>query len=280
MLPRLVPEIEYLETLNIEILRTPLRVDRVYKVKYRGGPHILQLELETMADSDMPYRLLDYHAYLLRKYRYPVISIIVYPFHTSIAESPLREMSGWEELLAFRFRVLRLWKLSAEQFVREHIVIMYAFLPTMQGANEALLKQAIDELIEYYKHDDTRLARELRWLGILLRRTETVPLDDKRKVQERLDMWDSLTEQDPKMKQIRAQSKAEGKAEGEAKGELKASQRMVLALIDVRFPSLIELAKRHVKQVKDPETLTQLAKQIAIAPDEDTARSILVSYAA
>jgi hypothetical protein len=103
-----------------------------------------------------------------------------------------------------------------------------------------------------------------------------VPLDDKRKVQERLDMWDSLTEQDPKMKQIRAQSKAEGKAEG----ELKASQRMVLALIDVRFPSLVELAKRHVKQVKDPETLTQLAKQIAIAPDEDTARSILVSYAA
>jgi hypothetical protein len=85
-------------------------------------------------------------------------------------------------------------------------------------------------------------------------------------------MWDSLTEQDPKMKQIRAQSKAEG--------ELKASQRMVLALIDVRFPSLIELAKRHVKQVKDPETLTQLAKQIAIAPDEDTARSILDSYAA
>ena len=146
----------------------------------------------------------------------------------------------------------------------------------MHGADEALLKQAIDELIEYYKHDDTKLARELRWLGILLRRTETVPLDDKRKVQERLDMWDSLTEQDPKMKQIRAQSKAEGKAEG----ELKASQGMVLALIDVRFPSLVELAKRHVKQVKDPETLTQLAKQIAIAPDEDTARSILVSYAA
>jgi hypothetical protein len=181
-------------------------------------------------------------------------------------------MSGWEELLAFRFRVLRLWKLSAEQFVHEHIVSMYAFLPTMHGADEALLKQAIDELIEHYKHDDTRLARELRWLGILLRRTETVPLDDKRKVQERLDMWDSLTEQDPKMKQIRAQSKAEG--------ELKASQRMVLALIDVRFPSLVELAKRHVKQVKDPETLTQLAKQIAIAPDEDTARSILASYAA
>ncbi len=153
---------------------------------------------------------------------------------------------------------------------------MYAFLPTMHGADEALLKQAIDELIEHYKHDDMRLARELRWLGILLRRTETVPLDDKRKVQERLDMWDSLTEQDPKMKQIRAQSKAEG----EAKGELKASQRMVLALIDVRFPSLVELAKRHVKQVKDPETLTQLAKQIAIAPDEDTARSILGSYAA
>src|SRR5258705_11750386 len=123
---------------------------------------------------------------------------------------------------------------------------MYAFLPTMHGADEALLKQAIDELIEYYKHDDTKLARELRWLGILLRRTETVPLDDKRKVQERLDMWDSLTEQDPKMKQIRAQSKAEGKAEG----ELKASQRMVLDLIEVRFPQLSETAEQSVKRIK------------------------------
>lgn len=191
------------------------------------------------------------------------------------AESPLREMSGWEELLAFRFRVLRLWKLSAQQFVREHIVSMYAFLPTMQGADEVLLKQAIDELIEYYKHDDTRLARELRWLGILLRRTETVPLDDKRKVQERLDMWDSLIEQDPKMKQIRAQSKAEG----EAKGELKASQIMVLDLIEVRFPQLIGPAKQSVKRIKKLEALRQLAKQIAVAPDEATARQVLSSYA-
>jgi len=107
-----------------------------------------------------------------------------------------------------------------------------------------------------------------------------VPLDDKRKVQERLDMWDSLIEQDPKKKQIRAQSKAEGKAEGEAKGELKASQRMVLDLIEVRFPQLSETAEQSVKRIKKLEALRQLGRQLAVAPDEAAARQVLSSYAA
>src|SRR5436305_91274 len=134
MLPCFVPGVEYLEVLNVEALRTPLRADRVYKVRHQGQDKIAHFELETNANSRMTYRLLDYHAYFLRKYDgLPVVSIIVYPFRTNVAVSPLREMSGREEVLTFHFRVICLWELDAEDFISKRVVSMYPFLPTMHG---------------------------------------------------------------------------------------------------------------------------------------------------
>lgn len=278
ILPHLVPgmpDLEYVETLNIEFLRRPLRGDRVYRARLPEHSVIVNLEMEIASKNAMQYRLLDYHAYLLRKYQEPIISVIVYPFPTKEAESPLVEKCGDEVLLTFHFRVLCLWKLKAADFLRKHIVsmYMYALLPTMQDADERSLKQAIDELIEHYQHDETVLARELKWFGIVLRRAETVSPEDKRRVQERLDMWDSLIEQDPKMKQMRAESKAEGLAEG----EVQTSQRIILDLLEARFPQVAESVKENVKQIRDAKVLRKLATEIAIAPDEAAVRKALSS---
>ena len=76
MLPEILPESKLLAEQNVEITRTNLRADLVYLIQYRGGPHILNLELQTDADSDMAYRMLLYHVELFGKYRLPVISMI------------------------------------------------------------------------------------------------------------------------------------------------------------------------------------------------------------
>ena len=47
MLPYFVPDVEYLETLNVEVVRTPLRVDRVYLVRHKGRKKIVHLEFES-----------------------------------------------------------------------------------------------------------------------------------------------------------------------------------------------------------------------------------------
>lgn len=98
----------------------------------------------------MANRLLIYHVIIWRDHRLPVISIILYPFRTTIAESPLQEMSGTEELLRFHFRVLPLYTRNAQQYVQNHAMAMYPLLATMQGADDTLLLRAIDELVEYY----------------------------------------------------------------------------------------------------------------------------------
>lgn len=67
----------------------------------------------------------------------------------------------------------------------------------LEGANARLLYQAIDHMVEYCQNDAEKLARELRWMGILLRRADIVPLEDKRQIEERLYMFDDLMARDP-----------------------------------------------------------------------------------
>jgi predicted transposase YdaD len=263
----------------------------VYKVMLEEHLHIVDVEFETGSHPHMEARLLDYHAYLYRKYRLPVISIIVYPFRTKMAISPLREVSGKQELLLFHFRMLPLWQLKAERYLNEHAVLMYSLLPSMEGANTRLLSKAIDEMIEYYQDDQTTLAQELRWMGIVLRRADTVPIADKRQIEERLNMYDDLFEKDPKMRRIRAESKAEGRAEGEAAGEARGEakgeargeakgkaeglQLALVTVIEERFPPLAELVQGKITRIDRPDALRLLLKGIAAAPDEASARLLL-----
>jgi hypothetical protein len=195
MLPYFLQDGVYQETLDIEVVRPILRIDRVYKILYKGQAHILHLEFETGSDNKMAARLLDYHAYLYRKYDLPVISIIVYPFRTTVATSPLEEISHGKTVLIFHFQVLPLWLLDDEKYVQEHAVAMYALLPAMNGANGQLIDRAIDEMIQYYQDDEHTFAREICWLGIVLRRAEIVPLEEKRmKVHARLNLFCCCTE--------------------------------------------------------------------------------------
>jgi predicted transposase YdaD len=290
MLPYLLPGAEFVEERNVEVLKPPLRTDRVYLIRYREHLHILHLELETGADSDMDIRLLVYHVLLFEKYRLPVISIIVYPFRTSIAESPLREMSREDVLLTFNFRTLELWKLDARRYVEEHALSMYALLPTMQGADASFLLHAIDELTEHLS--GTTLARQLLWMGTFLQRTEMVSLRDKQRVEERLKMFDSLLEQNPYVQELKnrvaaeaeakgkAEGIAEGKAEGEAEGEVKGLQVAVIEIVRRRFPSLLDIAQQRVERVKKPDALSQFVGQISTAPDEATAAWLITTLAA
>jgi flagellar biosynthesis/type III secretory pathway protein FliH len=140
--------------------------------------------------------------------------------------------------------------------------------------------KAIDEMVKYYKGNDTKLAEELRWIGIALRKVKTLPRTEKREIQERLNMWDDLMERDPKMRKIRKESKAQGLAEGKAQGLAEGLQKAVITVINLRFPPLSELAQQKVTRVQKPETLNLLLDKVATVSDEDTVRMLLDFIAA
>ncbi len=261
ILPLLLPGSIYEETLNVEVIRPTMRADKVFKVRYNGQEHILHLEFESGVDSEMTSRLLVYNAILYRDHRLPVISMIIYPFRIQMAETPLRVMSGPNELLTFHFLTLPLFTLDAERYVDEHVACMYPLLPTMQGTNAALIKQAMEELATLYRDDEVALSQQFVWMEVLLERTDTVPPNEKSKIQEQLHMYDPLWEDHPKVKKIRTESKAEGMAEG--------FRKAVLNIISIRYPDIAEIAQTEITKIKKPDALELLHRQIETAPDAE-----------
>jgi hypothetical protein len=116
------------------------------------------------------------------------------------------------------------------------------------------------------------LAREIRWLGIILRRATILSEEEKRMIEERLSMYDDLMEKDPKMKKIRAESEARG----EARGATKTLRMTILVLVKGRFPALLEQAQQRIKRTRSADELKQLFEQLASASDEATVRSLLL----
>jgi hypothetical protein len=80
--------------------------------------------------------------------------------------------------------------------------------------------------------------------------------------------YDSLLESDPEFQQRVAEARIEGQ------------QKLVLELVVDRFPALAEIAQQKIVRLTKQEMLMQLNKQIALAPDENTARWVLNTFAA
>ncbi len=270
ILPRLVEGVELIGEQNIEIDRSTLRADLVYNVMYKGNPHIINMELQTGLDKDMPLRMLAYHVGLHVKFRLPVISVVLYPFETVVPESPYLEISDGEEILTFHYKVVLLSKLDAIQFVKDGVIAMYSLLPAMRNISVPLLVRVIKEMEQRYSRDS--FIRHLTRFKVILNRSTTLTKQEKQEMNDELSSYDSLLESDPSIQEKVAKSKATGKAEG--------AQEMVTTLVEVRFPQLVEVAQQKVTSIQSVEMLAQLIKQIATVEDEKTALWVLNSYAA
>jgi hypothetical protein len=84
--------------------------------------------------------------------------------------------------------------------------------------------------------------------------------------------YDSLLDSDPYFQQKLARLATER--------EIEALQQVALEAVEEQFPALIEQARERVVQVKQPDLLRLLVKQIYKAPDEKTARWLLETLAA
>lgn len=264
IVPRLIPGTEVIDDKNVEIDRTILKADLVYNVIKNGMPHVLNMELQTDADSTIDIRVLQYHVGLYAKHKKPVITVIMYPFETTIPKPPFEEKSGDEVVLSLHYRVLALWKLEAQKFVGEHAICLYTLLPAMNGANAPMLIQALGEMKEYYTRQ--RFGHHLIRFKRIMQRSKTLSKQDKQLVEEELRMYmayDWFLDDNPDVQ------------ERVAKGELRGLQKSALKIIKQRFPSLVKQVQQPIAQINDLDELDQLIDQLLVVPDETGARKLL-----
>ncbi len=276
----LIGDISFIQALDGEALKpSSLRTDRFYQVLQRGKIKVAHIELETAPDSELPYRMLEYFSILYKHHRKPIIPVVIYPFQTRVPESPLRIMDEEEEILIFHYHVIALWKYNAQEYLDKHMLGIYALLPTMTGANYALLSKALDEMKEWYTEQPRRLADHLLWFGTFLYRTTIVSVTDKERLQRKMQDFESFLEQNPFVQKKKEEGIEigieKGREEGIIEGEIKASQKAVVTIVEGRFPELVELAQNKVININKIDALALMIRMVSTAPDEATARFIL-----
>jgi flagellar biosynthesis/type III secretory pathway protein FliH len=189
-----------------------------------------------------------------------------------------------EEVLVFHYRVMRLWQYKAYKMLEQHVVFLYALLPTMEDANYEVLAQALEEMKEYYEGRPKELSTHLLWFDTLLWRTNTVSSEDQRRVKTKMEQLDDFLEQSPYVQKKKEEGREEGREigreEGYEEGLAEGLQKVFVTIVQGRFPPLAELAQQRVTQVTKPDKLDLLLKQIVTIPDETTARWLLDTMAA
>src|SRR5690348_3004080 len=102
-----------------------------------------------------------------------------------------------KESLVFHYRVVKLWQHQAYKVLEQHLVFLYALLPTMEDANYELLAQALEEMKEYYEGQPKELSIHLLWFDTLLWRTDTISAEDQRRVKTKMEELEDFLEQSP-----------------------------------------------------------------------------------
>ncbi len=72
----------------------------------------------------------------------------------------------------------------------------------------------------------------------------------------------------------------EGREKGREEGKLEGLQQSVLTVVELRFPSLTELARERVQRASKPDVIESVFRTLVTAPDENAARALLEVLAA
>jgi hypothetical protein len=291
ILPVLLPGTHYQKALNVEALRPPMRMDKVFQVRYHDEEHILHFEFEVGYDKELKSRLLVYNSILYRDHRLPVLTVVVYPFRVKMAKSPLSILCRKKPVLTFVFETFPLFKLNAKEMLKERHTCMYALLPTMKNVDADLMEQAVRELAEVYRYEKHILAEQFIWMRAFLDRTTTVKGIKKEQIRARLDMFEQLFEESPTIQNAvqrlaekrLARERQEARQEGRQEGLLEAIQvlqRSLVNIIRVKYPDLTELAQLQATRIDKLDELDLLIQQVMDATDADAARKLILDAGA
>jgi hypothetical protein len=211
-----------------------------------------------------------------------VISVVLYPFELKVPVPPYKEMSGDEALLIWKYLVIGLYNLEAEQFRHQQAFCMYSLLPAMKGVNAKMLIQTLREMKQHYTTEEMEHHLDRFWK--MLQKSITISPEDKSRVEEELQMqfdWfiDTVPEVIERVEQAEKRGKAEGlvegRVEGRVEGELQALRRTAMHVIQTRFPALLAFAQVQINGITQPAQLDKLVVDLMQAPDEVTAIRLL-----
>lgn len=236
-----------------------------------GESVLFHIEVQSTNDPKMPQRLLRYCFAAKEEHNTEVYSCVIYLRDVgTVPQSPLEWKRRDRTYLLFDYTVVELSKVPFEDLKQTgRINLLPLLVLTQGGANRTRMQEVITELAEAKKAD---LLFVTKLFADLVFKDEA----DQQWLERIFAMYRDPLVQTPTYQKILK----EGRQEGLQEGDLKRLRQSVLDVVEVRFPSLMELAEERVPRASKPDVIESVFKTLLTAPDENAARALLDVLAA
>ena len=260
------------QALPSELPGTTAIADQVFQVTLADGRDILfHLEFQgRRSHVPMPQRMLDYMPRLAVRHQLAMENIVLYLGRGAGADDTgVHEVAGLDgsPVLAWRYRVVRVWQMRAEELLATGPVAPLVLIGQTQITTPAETLAAVVARMR-------RVAEGEHRVQLLAAMVALLPAEEMVKMVENLLQEEDLLEEldlpylrrmrDKALTEGRAEGRATGRAEGRAEGLRVGEAEMLLRLLRARFGSVPEDAERRVTTA-DAETLLRWSERILTA---------------
>ena len=267
----LVAEATFVRTLNVELQSQQLFVDALMEIISYGEPSLLLIEFQSYRDPEMGRRLLEYSILASREYNH----CAVYPYVIylrkagEVADSPyIRMHPDGHEAYRFHFRVIQLWEMPAEVFLRHGWSGLLPLVTlTRNGKQPEVVNEMVDRLASAQEYDLLALARLLG--GLVFKEGS----DESDWFKGRFHMFQDILRESWVYKEIGQEYFEQGIEQGIEQGK----RDMLVSFVQKKFPEVTLLAKQQVDKITDSQALQILLFKLVDAQTIEEARQMLLN---
>ncbi len=278
-----------------------LDTDILLRIIYEEKLYILHIEFETHSRPGMQKRLWEYNVMATYKFDLPVLSIVIYLHKANKLAKPLYKWKWYNKKVihSFDFRVVKLWEIATDDLLQSGLKGLLPLAPlTREGHREEVVDAVIEGLLlageqsysELFgiafvlasyvfdkEEEQPRIYRRFSMAGDFLRDTWGYKMIYQEGLQEGVQK--GLQEGVQKGLQEGVQKgHQEGLQEGVQKG-VQNQKQTLLSFVEVRYPSLLQLAEEQVAKIQDLLLLQKLHLKVTLAKDEQEAGGYLLNLA-
>ena len=261
---RFFPGATYVQMLPTELAREPVRADVLLEARLAGKAFGAHFEVQTRADATMGRRLCTYNLLAEEQHHLPMLSTVIYLEKCATVSSPWQRLGPDEKPIhTFHFHVVRLWEEPVEEWLAAGQVGLMPFVPFLKGATIESLEPVAEALAQI--PDPLHRSSSVYYMLSFAERVFTPAVVNS--FLRRNPMLDTFLQESPLYEEILSKGREEG--------DLRTVREDINSILGYRFPHLKDEGAAHLTTIKDLDLLRQLVLQIAIVPDEASARAAL-----
>jgi predicted transposase YdaD len=232
----LLPEAVFKDVVDRELQAPSVAADTLYVVTWQEVQVVLHVEFQRNRDNEMGERLWHYNALTRIHTKLPVYSVVIYLVEDSpLVQSPyVIPLPDGRPTQRLDFETIKMWEIAPELIEQGGLVGLLPLLPLTKGGKT---RETVERMIENL----TMAGRQdLFVVGYAFSSLVFIAEGDDEWLKARFFMQHDILRDTWVFQEIRKEGREEGLEEGK--------RQDILRFVELRFPTLLALAKQTVEQ--------------------------------